>query len=130
MNDCRYAAGCIFCLLPISLLVSGCVTQQAVSYREDIEPIFNSKCLGCHLPPDGAGYIRTGLNMQSYDSLMNGTVFGTVIIPGDSKRSLLNKLVEGRAGALDGMPPGTENRLTVKEIELIKHWVDQGALYN
>ncbi len=47
-------------------------------------------------PPSGLGYIQTGLNMASYDTMMDGTVFGVVIIPGDSKRSVINKLVEGR----------------------------------
>ena len=47
-------------------------------------------------PPSGLGYIQTGLNMASYDTMMDGTVFAVVIIPDDSKRSVINKLVEGR----------------------------------
>ena len=59
--------------------------------------------------------------MQSYDTLMKGTVFGTVIIPGDSKRSVINKLIEGRAGEVMRMPHGDVKKLTAEEIELLKN---------
>ena len=61
---------------------------------------------------------------------MNGTVFGKVIIPGDSKRSVLNKLIEGRAGLMMRMPHGEAEKLTAEEVEVLKLWVDQGALNN
>ena len=68
--------------------------------------------------------------MESYDSLMNGTMFGAVIIPGDSKRSVINKLVEGRAGEMMRMPHGDADKLSAEEIKFFKLWVDQGALNN
>ena len=117
-------------LILLSFLVSGCATDRVVGYRSDIEPILQDKCLQCHLPPDGEGYVSTGLSMASYDALMDGTMFGTIIIPGDSRRSVLNKLVEHRAGAQMGMPPGTIKGLTDEEVELFRLWVDQGAELN
>ena len=111
-------------------LVSGCATQKVVSFQSDIEPILNDKCLQCHNPPDGAGYLQTGLDMESYDTLMKGTIFGTVIIPGDSKRSVLNKLTEGRAGEMMRMPHGDAQKLTEEEVALLRLWVNQGALNN
>lgn len=107
-----------------------CATDPVVGYRADIEPILRQKCMDCHMPPDGEGYVSTGLSLQSYDALMDGTMFGMIIIPGDSRRSVLNKLVEHRAGALEGMPPGSARQLTDEETELFKLWVDQGAVLN
>lgn len=112
------------------LLISTCTTQRVVSFHNDIDPILNDKCLQCHKPPDGIGYVQTGLNMESYDNLIKGTMFGSVIIPGDSKRSVINKLIEGRAGEMMRMPHGDARKLTAEEIELLKLWVDQGALNN
>ena len=112
------------------LLISGCATQREISFQRDINPILHDKCQRCHLPPNGIGYVRTGLNMQSYDTLMKGTVFGAVIIPGDSKRSVINKLIEGRAGEMMRMPHGDTNKLNKEEIEYLKLWVNQGALNN
>ncbi len=112
------------------LTLSGCATQREISFQSNIDPILHEKCQRCHLPPDGSGYLETGLNMASYDTLMQGTVFGPVIIPGDSKRSVLNKLVEGRAGEMMRMPHGDARKLSEQEIEEIKLWVKQGALNN
>ena len=68
--------------------------------------------------------------MESYDSLMTGTVFGTVVIPGDSKRSVINKLVAGRAGEMMRMPHGEAKKLSAEEVKFFKLWVEQGALNN
>ena len=62
---------------------------------------------------------------------MKGSYFGQVIIPGDSKRSILNKLVEkGRAGKSMLMPHDSNSSLTDEEIEALRLWVEQGAEYN
>ena len=114
----------------LGLLMSGCATQTAVSYQNDVAPILNDKCLRCHKEPDGMGYVQSGLNVASYETLMQGTMFGEVIIPGDSKRSVINKLIEGRAGESMRMPHGNAKKLTAAEVEQIKRWVDQGALNN
>ncbi len=111
-------------------LFSGCATQRVVSFQNDIDPILTDKCLQCHVPPNGAGYVQTGLNMESYDTLMKGSMFGTVIIAGDSKRSVINKLAEGRAGELMRMPHGDAKKLAAEEVEFLKLWVNQGALNN
>ena len=112
------------------IVLSGCATEQMISFQGDIDPILHTKCQQCHVPPDGAGYVQSGLNLESYDTLMNGTMFGTVIIAGDSKRSVINKLVEGRAGEMMRMPHGDAKKLTAEEIEFFKLWVEQGALNN
>ncbi len=81
-------------------------------------------------PPSGLGYIQTGLNMASYDTMMDGSMFGAVIIPGDSKRSVINKLVEGRAGSKMTVPRNNAGMLSEEEIKFIRLWVDQGAINN
>lgn len=119
----------IYPLVTLSLyLISGCATQRVVSFQNDIDPILSDKCLKCHKPPNGTGYVLTGLNMESYETLMKGTIFGTVIIPGDSKRSVINKLTEGRAGESMRMPHGNAKKLTAEEVKLLSLWVNQGAL--
>ncbi len=119
----------LWCALLVFML-SGCATDRVIGFKSDIDPILRKKCQQCHTPPDGTGYVQTGLNMESYDTLMHGTVFGKVIIPGDSKRSVLNKLVEGRAGEMMRMPHGDADKLTAEEVEFLKLWVNQGALNN
>ena len=110
----------------IVLLQAGCVTQQRISYQRDVAPIIENKCLSCHMPPGGTGYLRGRLNMDSYESIMEGTVYGPVIAPGDSRHSILNMLVERR---VDISTPALHS-LTAEEIETFRLWVDQGAIDN
>lgn len=111
------------------LLTSGCATQQ-ISYQHDIVPILESRCIKCHASPDGVGYKATGLEMGSYESLMQGTFYGPVIVAGDSRRSILNMLVEGRAGKLQRMPHNEYVGLSREQIETLKNWVNEGAVNN
>lgn len=119
-----------FWVLFTSFILGGCATGKVVGFQSDISPILQDKCQRCHLPPDGEGYVQTGLSMESYDTLMAGTVFGRVIIPGDSKRSTFNKLVEGRAGESMKMPHGVLPGLSEGEIKALRLWVNQGAQDN
>lgn len=114
----------------ITLSFNIACTNQLVSYSQDIEPILKDKCIKCHTPPDGIGYKKTGLKMTSYNSLMEGTIYGPVIHAGDSRRSIINMLIEGRAGKLQQILHDDGTTLSKEEIMLLKQWVDQGALHN
>jgi hypothetical protein len=108
------------------LLQAGCVTQQQISYQRDVVPIIKNKCLPCHISPDGTGYLRSQLNLESYELIMEGNVYGPVIVPGDSRHSILNMLVEGRVD----ISMRTPHPLTAKETKILRLWVDQGAMNN
>ncbi|MFV9615815.1 MAG: c-type cytochrome domain-containing protein [Gammaproteobacteria bacterium] len=113
-----------------SLTLSACAFEPTISYQSDIYPILKDNCLQCHVSPNGIGFLKTGLNMASYESLMHGTIYGPVIVPGDSRRSVLNKLVEGRAGNYMRMPHDKKDPLTKEEIEVLRLWVNQDAINN
>ena len=108
------------------LALAGCAIQTRISYRQDVAPILEAKCRECHLPPKGSGYLKSGLSMASYESLMKGTIYGPVIVPGDSLHSVLNMVVEDRLNT-SMRPP---QHLTRKEIAILRLWVDQGAENN
>jgi hypothetical protein len=108
----------------------GCQLYPQISFREDVYPILEENCINCHTPPSGKGYKKSGLNMASYDSLMEGTFYGPVIVPGNSKRSILNMLVEGRADASMRMPHEEDEPLTNEQIKILHLWVSQGAKNN
>jgi hypothetical protein len=100
-----------------------------VSYKKEIRPILNDYCLSCH-KPGGKGYIKSGLDMRTYKSLMKGTKFGSVIKPGDSYTSILIQAVEGRVHPSIRMPYGMSGGLAKDKIELLRKWVQQGAKEN
>ena len=96
----------------------------------DVYPVLELKCIGCHIPPDGEGYRKVGLDLTSHATLMEGTFYGPVILPGDSQHSIFNMLVEGRAGELSRMLEKNHMPMTDQEIEVLDLWVEQGALNN
>lgn len=113
-----------------AVMSSGCIRQERqVSFQGDVQPILNDKCIECHIPPQGKGYLETGLSMASYEDLMQGTVYGPVIVAGDSRHSILNMLVEGRVDPSLCMPHGRQ-ALGSEEIEILRLWVEHGALNN
>jgi mono/diheme cytochrome c family protein len=108
----------------------GCAGKQPeVSYKNDVAPILAANCASCHVPGQ-PGYIASGFDLGGYDSLMKGTRFGPVVIPGDPLTSALVMLIEGRADPSLKMPHGDAKPLTKDEIKTIRRWVKQGAKNN
>lgn len=119
----------VIALLSFPAVGSPVQAQQEVSYKKDVVPVIHDYCLNCH-EPGGKGYEKSGLDMSTYQSLMKGTRFGSVITPGGSFTSVLNQLVEGRAHASIKMPFGLHGGLDRENVEVLKKWVDQGARDN
>ena len=108
---------------------SGCARKQEVSYQKDVAPLLAKHCASCHTPGQ-AGYVVSGFELKDYQSLMKGTSFGPVVLPGDALTSVLVMLIEGRADPSINMPHGGANPLAKDEIATIRLWVEQGAKNN
>ena len=121
----------ILALIPVIFLITACGKQPAetVSYTNDIRPILEANCLDCHVVGQ-RGYEKSGLDMETYHSLIKGTKFGPVIKAGDSISSTLAALIEGRVDPSIKMPHGGRDPLTAAEIKKIRDWIDQGASNN
>ena len=120
---------CVPCvaLLVGGLLLAACAPRQ-VSYKSDVQPIIQQYCLECH-KAGGQGALASGLDMSTYEALMKGTRYGSIVKPGDSLSSVLIMLVEGRADPSIKMPHG-KAALPKDKIEVLKQWVVQGAKNN
>ena len=58
---------------------------KGVTYEKDIRPLFEASCVRCHGPQKPKGDLR----LDSRESVLKGGMDGKVIVPGDSKKSLL-----------------------------------------
>jgi len=110
--------------------MAACTASLPVSFHRDVVPVLEANCFTCHTAPEGEGYRKTGLNMASWETLIQGSLYGPVIVPGDSRHSVLNMLVEGRADGSLRMPHGADEPLSDADIETLRRWVDQGAKNN
>ena len=99
------------------LILSVFTLVFAVDYESEIQPIFNNNCGNCHL-----GNSSGGLNLSSWENLMDGGLSGDEVVPYDHASSEL--WIRVNSGQ---MPPGN-NDLTDEQIDLIAQWIDEGAL--
>jgi len=90
-----------------------------VSFSKQVAPIFQAKCVTCHSKTANMG----GFVLSDFESLMKGGSHGKAIVPGKSKESRLQQMVEGTVQPR--MPMSGE--LEAHEIASIKLWIDQGA---
>jgi hypothetical protein len=116
------------CAAAALLVATGCA-RQAVSYQKDVLPILDKHCKYCHVPGQ-AGYVVSGFELGSYETLMKGTQFGPVVLPGDPLTSVLVMLIEGRVDPSLRMPHGEATTPSEDEILTIRRWVEQGAKNN
>lgn len=115
-------------------LVAACqeksaTNEQSISYKNDISPILQTHCLKCH-NPQGEGYKTSGLNMESYQTLMSGTKYGPIIDPGNSIGSTLVRVINAKTDPAIAMPHGGLHLLTDENRSKIATWIDQGAMDN
>ncbi|MCE3284812.1 MAG: hypothetical protein K0R70_1068 [Steroidobacteraceae bacterium] len=116
--------------LCVALFATGCQpSTREVSYSTDVAPILEKHCKACHMPGQ-AGYVVSGFELQNYETLMKGTQYGPVVLPGDPLTSVLVMLIEGRADPSLKMPHGDAEPLDRADIATIRQWVEQGAKNN
>ena len=99
---------------------TGIAPSAEVSYAKDVRPILESRCASCHM----GEFVSEGLDMNTYESLLEGSENGPVIDPGDAKHSLLIKKVT------EGKMPKRGPKLTPAQIQILTDWINAGAPNN
>ncbi len=106
------------------VLVTPVVAIAATDFERDIQPIFEARCYACHSGENPQGEFR----LESREHAFRGGGSGVpAIVPGASAQSLLYRYVAGLDGKIV-MPP-VEPYLTAEQIEQIRKWIDEGALW-
>ncbi len=97
-----------------------------VSYSKQVQLLFYQKCnfSGCH--DDAAAANGAVVSFTTYTN----TVFSVpgMVVPGNSKQSLLVEWVNGTFQPI--MPPPPSSQLTPNQIQGLKTWIDEGAKNN
>jgi mono/diheme cytochrome c family protein len=85
-----------------------------LSYEGAIGPLLEARCGACHAE---GGLL--GLNVTTFDTLMQGGTSGLAIIPGDPKGSLLVQRQSGDEAHF--------GQLSAEELALVVEWITTGA---
>lgn len=101
--------------------ISRAQEPRKIDFARDVQPIFKSKCIGCH----GTVQQKNGFRLDRRSDAMRG---GTIadIGPGNSAGS---RLYLRLAGAEFGMQMPPTGPLSAAEVNTIKDWIDQGAAW-
>ncbi|MEM7698142.1 MAG: c-type cytochrome domain-containing protein [Verrucomicrobiota bacterium] len=117
-------------LLILTLLCLAPPIGRAIDFQSEIRPFLNKKCFQCHSGPRAKGKLR----MDS-DSSFSRRIGGDdpAIIPGNAAGSLILERTTLPRSDGEAMPPppararGAE-ALTSVELNLLRAWIDAGAL--
>lgn len=131
MNTPSKLSGFVFGLALTAILMALTWASEVtaeVSFKEEVFPIIQIRCLSCH-QPGGAGYETSGLDLRSYEGLMKGTKHGSIIVPGSALESNLIAVIEQRT-AREIWMPHEQKKLSKCERQTFRFWVSQGARDN
>jgi cytochrome c len=94
-------------------------------YTTRVLPILKANCYKCHSGPTPKG----GLSLETKAGMLKGGMDGSVLVPGDPKKSLIVRLIRHEGPADDPMPmPKGGAKLSDADIATITEWVKAGAV--
>jgi hypothetical protein len=98
-------------------------TDEKTTYDDHIAPILRQRCSSCHGPTSK----KADLDVTTYLTLMQGGASGGSVEPGDASSSYLFALVNREA---EPYMPLNADKIPDAEIDLLRRWIDGGALEN
>ncbi|MDG2467849.1 MAG: DUF1549 domain-containing protein, partial [Pirellulaceae bacterium] len=98
-------------------------------FSRDILPILSENCFACHGPDENVR--EAGLRLDKQDSAYGELESGlTAVVPGQSGQSELLHRILSDDSDLKMPPEDSGKKLTVKQQEMIKSWIDGGAKWD
>ena len=97
--------------------------DQAIAYVSLVQPILESRCVGCHGPAKAEGKLR----LDTPEGIRKGGSDGPVVVPGHAADSEIVRRIWLPPSHKDAMPPRGRPSLPASEAAVIRWWVDQGT---
>jgi hypothetical protein len=115
----RNKGGAWFAVALLTCAGAAAQTANQVSFATDVAPILSQNCMQCH----GQTPAMADLDLRSREGAIKGGQHGPAIVPGDAAGSRIYRRLIGYEQPQ--MPMG--GRLTDRQIEVIKAWIQGGA---
>ena len=85
------------------------------TYEETFAALLSGRCVDCHSGPNP----EAGLDLSSYEAILEGNNDGPVLVPGDPSNS---RIVQVQSGPRDHF-----GQMLDEELEAVKEWIADGA---
>jgi hypothetical protein len=103
-------------------------SAQAIDYNRDVRPILSNHCYACHGPDQAKR--QAGLRLDKQEMALAALESdGFAIVPSHSEQSKLIARIVSTDDAEVMPPPEAGRRLKDTEIETLRKWIDQGAVW-
>lgn len=99
--------------------------QEAVLYKDAIQPLLEARCYSCH----GQAKMKGKLRLDSEAGIMKGGEEGKALVPGQAGSSAMIERLLLPADDDKHMPPKEKPQLTRSEIDLLHWWISSGASF-
>jgi len=112
----------------VTVKTSSKIELTEVDFNFDVKPILSDKCYTCHGPDDKArkANLRLDIERGFYKSLEDNPNHYVINKNSPEKSEILNRINSENASYV--MPPPESNlKLSAREKEVLKKWVDQGG---
>ncbi|MBI5801434.1 MAG: SUMF1/EgtB/PvdO family nonheme iron enzyme [Verrucomicrobia bacterium] len=100
------------------------VTKK-INFAKDIQPIFEFNCVSCHKE----GHAKGGLRMETRELTLKGGESGAGVVPFQPAKSPVHTSTIVSKDDEKLMPPVAKDPLAKEEIEFIRLWIQQGAVW-
>lgn len=119
-----FIVGLLVACSDISTPVSQSPSEEKISFNQDIRPILNKSCTGCH----GGVSKQSGVSfIYREEALGRGHSGRLTIVPGKPNASELIARVESKDP--NTRMPYKAPALPEEEIQLLRKWIEQGAIW-
>ncbi len=139
-NSSKHFLQLIFLTLVCAFSVTSCEqdftepNSGIVEFPDDISQLFNTpyteENLSCTTPScHASGNNSNGLNLQDWQSTMNGSQNGSMVVPYNGFWSYMYSVVnpDSNAGPVSTVGLSEFHKLDSSKVTTIKNWIDQGA---
>jgi hypothetical protein len=116
---------CLLAVLPAAPAGAAEALPRTVEFNRDIRPILSDVCFQCH-GPDKARR-KAGLRLDTEEGAFGDLDGHKVLVPGKPEQSELFRRISCTDDK-ERMPPSKAAiKLTPRQIELVRRWIEQGA---
>ena len=112
----------LLCCLAALYLQATQISEAAIDFDLDIQPILEENCWHCH----GEDEQESGLRLDKRAMMLKGGDYGLpTLVPGHPEKSYLIEVVEHRDP--DMAMPTDGDKLPEQQIALLRQWIAEGA---
>src|SRR5260221_2375821 len=117
------------CFLLFSTLIAlrAVAAEPPINFSRDIHPILSENCFACHGPDEKARKAKLRLDTQEGAFKKHDDI--SAIVPAHPEQSEVVRRILTTDPDDHMPPPDSGKKLTPRQIELLKQWIEQGADY-